>query len=650
MKSVTDHFTEPLRKVWLSKDGVNGLSREEIPPVIEAINTFLERFKATCDSETQLKMLLLLAEGSYRLGDYNQAVYYFESIRSLAESKHILYYKIKAVNGIAVNHMVHGEFLQGIDLWEDLAPQIVDLQQRADGFNNLGIAYSMLDQYQKALESHYSSLRIDEELGLEKEIGTNYLNLANTYWRLQQYDKCLELYLKATEIFEKHKSYRYLSSSYGNISRVYTELQDYEKALAYANQSLELKTQYSNDLETALTLTSLGNIHSQLKNYSKALEYHNTALETYIKNKDQYSIAYSSLDIGWTYFEMEDLKKAYKFAKDSLKLAEEINNPTVIMGNYQLLSSIFKKQKKYKNALEFHEKYFETYKKLFHENPKLMVAQSEVDYYRRKTEQHAESYRLSNIELSRKNKIVSQKSQQLNKANQLLQNNVTFLSRLVSVIAHDIRGPISSVSQAIKMIREKQFTDADEKELLTQISISTDNSVSIINDILFWIRHSQPKQRLPLEPVDAYPLLLQAVSLYRNMAKLKGIRIIVPPKQYTPVLAETSFLKMVFRNLLHNALKFSPNESQINLLVRFEGKYTVFDFCDEGCGLSNAKITEILAGNYQANSQESNDITTGFGIGLCMEYLSQMKGKLSISSELDKGSTISAKLLTHTTP
>ncbi|MCB5262452.1 MAG: tetratricopeptide repeat protein [Candidatus Cloacimonetes bacterium] len=388
-RDFSNKFSEPLQKVWDSKDGISSLSSSEIPPVIEAIDSFLKQQK--CEIETKLKLLVMRADGLARLGKYDEALLQYQHLRILAEQHKSNYYKIKAVNGIAVNYMVHGEFLRAIEVWETIISEIEEQRQKADVHNNLGIAYAMIDQCQKALENHYSSLKIDEELGLEQDVGINYTNLANTYWRLQQYDKCLELNLQVTAIFKKHHSDRYLASSYGNISGVYAEKGDYNKALEYASQSLILKEKYANVLETALTLTTLGSIYRHLHDHDRALEYYNKALATYIDFEDQYSTSNINLNIGWAYYEMGDIKNALKQVNSSLELALKINNPSVVMGNYKLLYSIHKHQKRYKSALDYHEKYHETYNKLFHENPKLMLAQSEADFYRKKTEQHAEN-------------------------------------------------------------------------------------------------------------------------------------------------------------------------------------------------------------------------------------------------------------------
>ncbi|MCK9309333.1 MAG: tetratricopeptide repeat-containing sensor histidine kinase [Candidatus Cloacimonetes bacterium] len=638
-----NYFSEPLKKVWESKDGINGLSSSEIQPVIEAIDDFLKKFKHKCSIDTKLKLMVMRAEGLGRIGNYDEALLQYQELRMIAEQHHNNYYKIKAVNGIAVNYMVHGEFLQGIECWESIIAEIEDPRQKADIHNNLGIAYAMMDKCQKALENHYNSLKIDEELGSEQDVGTNYLNLANTYWRLQQFDKCLELNLQATAIFEKCGSYRYLSSSYGNIGSLYTEMGDYEKALQYASKSLALKEKYANAVETAITLTTLGSIYRNLKDYDTSLEYYNKALATYVENKDQYSIAFTNLNIGWAYYEMGNIEEASRQVKASLKQALEIDNPTVLMGNYKLLYIIHKHQNQHKKALAYHEKYFETYNKLFHENPKLMLAQSEADFYRKKTEQHAEIYRLGNIELSKKNRIVSQKSKQLNAANIQMQKHVSFLSGLVSVIAHDIRGPIASVSQAIKMIIAGSFSDAELAELLGQMSVSTDNSIAIINDILFWIRNSQPGAKLILAEVNIIPILKSAVSLYRNMASLKNIQVLIPADKSKIVLAESSFLQVVFRNLLHNALKFSPHDSQIKISIREDARHIYIDFCDHGSGMSKAEVDALLSRNKQ--KKDSSGLVTGFGIGLCVDYLGQMKGKLLIVSNTDSGSIISARLL-----
>jgi K+-sensing histidine kinase KdpD len=137
-------------------------------------------------------------------------------------------------------------------------------------------------------------------------------------------------------------------------------------------------------------------------------------------------------------------------------------------------------------------------------------------------------------------------------------------------------------------------------------------------------------------------MLKSAVSLYKNMANLKNIQVILPDDKDKAVLAESSFLQVVFRNLLHNALKFSPCDSEIKIIIREDEKHIYVDFCDHGSDMSKSEVAALLSVNKQKN--DSAGIVTGFGIGLCIDYLGQMKGKLLISSNTNSGTIMSARL------
>jgi len=650
LEDISRYFEPMLSKIWEDGSRINSLNRQEIDLLVDHITDLLKNHGDKINEQSHTKLLLILGDALVRKGKYAESVVHFERAKQLSEFLQDDYSRIKAVNGIAINYMVHGAFRQGIEAWESILDLIRDPKQKADMFNNLGIAYAMNDQYQKALEYHYGSLKIDEELKLEEEIGINYVNIANAQWKLKQFEKALDLYLKATAIFEKHGNQRYLSSSYGNIGSVYADLGDLEEALTYLNRSLELKKQYSNEHETALTIVRIGNIQRFMKKFDVALSLMNEALLTFEACHDSFTVAEILTTIGLTYFEMEDLNKSRKFTLKALKIASQNQNLAIQMKCHHLLYEIHSHKGQCKPALAQLEKHIEIYKKLFDANPKLMVAQSEVDYYRKKSEESIEFYRISNLELQDKNRIISQKSQQLNKVNIELEKNFSLLRKLVTIIAHDVRGPVSSISQALKMMQDKMFDQEEMDELLREIPKTADKTVAIVNDILLWIKRQQPRSRIELKPVFIHPLLEDTIQLYENMARMKEVTIWYNHIEDLMVISDESLLMTVFRNLLNNSIKFSAPKTRVDITVRFTARYCMIDFGDQGSGLSAEKIEALLSQHDPNSGRATSDITGGFGIALCLDFLAQTKGKLTIKSQAGKGSVFTVRLLRNLKP
>ena len=95
----------------------------------------------------------------------------------------------------------------------------------------------------------------------------------------------------------------------------------------------------------------------------------------------------------------------------------------------------------------------------------------------------------------------------------------------------------------------------------------------------------------------------------------------------------------IVRNLIHNAIKFTPEHGTITVKTRSSKTKVMIDVIDTGIGISAANIKLLLSGNAQSRHGTNIESGTGFGIGLCLTYIKQIHGKLTIKSALKQGST-----------
>jgi len=642
------HFGAILKEVWDDNSKFEKLTREEVLSLSEQIAAVLQNRQILPGPEQQLRLHIFWGDSLIRLGAHRDVLPVFEKSKALAIHLGDSFTKIKAINGIAVNYIMRGKFREGIEAWKSILAEITLPKQKADMYNNLGIAYAMNDEYQKALEYHYASLKLDEELGLEAEIGTNYVNIANAYWKMRQHEKCLELYQKAVEIFEKQQSQRYLAAAYGNIGNIYTEMGDLHTALEFQLRSLEIKKTYTNEMEIALGVMRLGEIYLKQNNFDKAIKHMQEAYQVFAHTGDHYSTALTNSRLGEAFFQTGNIEQAQHYAQKALQESLTNDHHSILVSAYNLLYRLASSQKDYQTALHYLEQHTEAERKLMGENPKLMVARSEVEYYRKQSEELLENYRLSNIDLLDKNKIISQKSELLDRVNNALQQNLEYLHKLMTVIVHDIRGPIASVSQALKMIKDGCFTEPEIEDLISEMPQSLDKATAIVNDILFWIKNQQPQTKIRLKSVSLCPLLHKTINLYDNMAKLKNLRITAPKECNIFVKSEESLLMVILRNLINNAVKLSPPNSEVTIELREAGRYIYVEISDQGMGLSKERITSLLRKGQDRTTETLSDAIGGFGIALCIDFLSQTKGKLFIRSDEGRGSTFSIRLLKST--
>ena len=155
----------------------------------------------------------------------------------------------------------------------------------AMSYNNIGVVYDYLGDYDKALEYHFKALEIKKDVLGENHPNTamSYNNIGEVYRNLGNYDKALEYFSKALEIFKEvlGENHPNTASYYNNIGAVYYNLGDYDKALEYFNKALEIYKVVSGEKhpDTASSYNNIGAVYDDLGDYDKALGYYFKALE-----------------------------------------------------------------------------------------------------------------------------------------------------------------------------------------------------------------------------------------------------------------------------------------------------------------------------------------------------------------------------------
>jgi signal transduction histidine kinase len=103
-------------------------------------------------------------------------------------------------------------------------------------------------------------------------------------------------------------------------------------------------------------------------------------------------------------------------------------------------------------------------------------------------------------------------------------------------------------------------------------------------------------------------------------------------------------LKIIFRNLISNAIKFTPSEGEIQLSSYQDEEFAYIIVKDSGIGMSKSALEKVNAKQYYSSKGTSNEKGSGFGLILCRDLIKRHNGELMIESEPGRGSTFVVKL------
>ncbi len=215
----------------------------------------------------------------------------------------------------------------------------------------------------------------------------------------------------------------------------------------------------------------------------------------------------------------------------------------------------------------------------------------------------------------------------------------------VAITSHELRTPLSGIRGFVDMLRRRgdELPTNERDEYLGIVLLQTDRLISLVDDLLVVSRVEAGK--LTLEPQE-----VEVASFVQQLARSFGeneVRIVVDPDEGAPerIVVDPRRLTQILTNLVHNALKFSPGASPVNVRWATPVEGTVsFTVTDEGPGIEADELTRIFERFHQ--TERSIAHTEGFGLGLYITKLltEAMGGWIDVSSEIGQGTAFTVTL------
>lgn len=218
---------------------------------------------------------------------------------------------------------------------------------------------------------------------------------------------------------------------------------------------------------------------------------------------------------------------------------------------------------------------------------------------------------------------------------QLIENK----NLMLSIIAHDLRSPLGAIDGLISEIQDVSIL-AGQTALLNDFASSVHNMYSLVNNLLEWAVFQKDVFGLDFRELSVYEVSQLAIKHLKLNADKKNIRIINHIHPETRSVFDEKMIMTVFRNLVSNAIKFTPRNGQIELSDRIhEGKAEI-TIRDNGIGISPETIDGIFSISKTKTAKGTEgEKGTGLGLALCRDFVEKNGGTIYVKSEPGKGSS-----------
>lgn len=217
-------------------------------------------------------------------------------------------------------------------------------------------------------------------------------------------------------------------------------------------------------------------------------------------------------------------------------------------------------------------------------------------------------------------------------------------NRLFSIIAHDIKSPVASAYSVMELLKSEDIDDNERKVFINDLSGSFDNLLVFLNDILEWSKQQIESQELEPNVFDADAIVDRILTLYKYMIEEKEIKI-KKDLSSTDVYANEGSYSLIIRNLIHNAIKFTPRNGSISINTHEDEHNIHTVIADSGVGISQENLDKILNGkDWVSSTGTNNEKGSGFGLQASIRYVELQKGQIHIESDKDKGTSVRISL------
>jgi len=206
------------------------------------------------------------------------------------------------------------------------------------------------------------------------------------------------------------------------------------------------------------------------------------------------------------------------------------------------------------------------------------------------------------------------------------------MERVVAIVAHDIRTPIGNLNAVIKYFLAGSFSQEEVTTYMREFEKEISPMLDLVNRLLHWV-DCNTAEVVSIEAIDVAHEYATLLSMYERVARDKGITLVNTVTKKLTIGQDVSHLHVILRNLIDNAIKFTPGSGQIAVgcVEEASDSYRFF-VSNTSAGMTDDKIEELLYTNNTVNTRKIDTRSAGLGIFLCKEHLQKLESFLTIEN------------------
>lgn len=615
---------------------------QNLDSTIHEANKLLQLSAANHYSQGEASALLLLCSTESLRGNYKKALALADEALAKTDTAKLHYLTAEIYNekGICYDYLT--DYTKALDAYNN-ALQHYTLTSDTIGYlkvkNNIGIIYQNTSQLQLAKKYFNECLEVAKSNHYYEQEVMALSNLGSIAIDSHQPEEALRHFKKVLEYDIASGNEAYISYSYNNIAGAFKQLNNFDSAAFYYKTSIQLKEKLGLKVALLNSYKEYGDLLFQQNKIQEAEENLNRASE----------IADST---GTREYQQQciELKARIGFAKGDYKKAYELLNTSAVikdsLENEQFKTNLITKEKDYQLALKNYE-----LKKLKDEKDyrttitvifilvsiALAILTVILFLLSRKTKKQNLLLADQQRELEKQNKVLEQQKK-------AVEEGLEMKNKFLSFLAHEIKNPLGGMIGLTDLLLTTEPT-AEQQEYLNYQKKAGRNLLTLLDEVLEYQKIVSGYIQITKVKFNPEDTLQQVYQLYSGVIKEKHISFYLDYDHSIPpaLIGDPIRLHQVLSNVLHNAIKFTPEHKSITIRARLQGisdnnASIYFAIEDTGVGIpenEKEKIFELYGQSSKRNTHQG----TGLGLNIVKNILHLMDSKIEVKSQADKGST-----------
>jgi len=461
------------------------------------------------------------------------------------------------------------------------------------------------------------------------------------------------------------KNFIFYPLVYKNLGEISIELKEYEKGISYFKEIEKKSISKKQGFKISAIYANIGLCHLHLNQFIKAEDYFFKSLKLQEKEKNTVSLIGLYTDIANLYYLQYKDKEAIPYFEKAYSLSKKVKNFLKKKNTSQNMAAVEENRGNFKQALVYRKEFDQWKDSLNNQNKIWAVADFEKKFAVAQKQKQIKVLEVENrLKNSQRNwlffsamglllllttgiYLYAQKVKNtkiiLIQKNKLDELNTT-KDQLFSIVSHDLRSSVNALktsnSKLSTTLKTKNYEELNQ--LIIQNSGIANSTYSLLDNLLHWALLQTKQLYFNKESVHLFSIVQQIEYNYKPLLLEKYIVFENLVSKNIFIFLDLDSLKIVLRNILDNAIKFSNENGKISIYTQDSNP----DFCqlvieDTGLGMEESTIKELLKDSkLLAKKGKSEIIGTGLGMQLCKQMVTKNGGTIQIESKVNKGTKI----------